>query len=394
MYIFLTQCFPSRLGGIESLVSNLALSLGKKEKVIVFADRHHLFYDAIYDNQYKKHIIVRRISGLKFFRRRKKIKELKSFIESTQVKLVIADTWKSLELAIDYLNKKNVPTLCLAHGNELLFNHIKKSQRIIQTIQKVSYIIANSQYTASLIAELMPKRKNINFVYPGANDLRQIKADNFMQINGDPVLVTLARLEKRKGHAEILKAVKQLKLKFSSIQYIIAGEGPEKLRLQKLVKEYSLESNVSIVGIMNDSQKKYLFENTDLMVMPTLDEREKRIEQALLSAEKAKDEADKVSREYDEIMKKAHSEAQDILAKCKEAGDKLKDEIERKAKENSDKMLDKTKKEIDSEKARAINEIKSATVDLAIKVASKVINKNLDDSTNRNLAKSTINEAN
>ena len=246
MYIFLTQCFPSRLGGIESLVSNLALSLGKKEKVIVFADRHHLFYDAIYDNQYKKHIIVRRISGLKFFRRRKKIKELKSFIESTQVKLVIADTWKSLELAIDYLNQKNVPTLCLAHGNELLFNHIKKSQRIIQTIQKVSYIIANSQYTASLIAELMPKRKNINFVYPGANDLRQIKADNFMQINGDPVLVTLARLEKRKGHAEILKAVKQLKLKFSSIQYIIAGEGSEKLRLQKLVKEYSLESILRI----------------------------------------------------------------------------------------------------------------------------------------------------
>ena len=61
MYIFLTQCFPSRLGGIESLVSNLALSLGKKEKVIVFADRHHLFYDAIYDNQHKKHIIVKKL---------------------------------------------------------------------------------------------------------------------------------------------------------------------------------------------------------------------------------------------------------------------------------------------------------------------------------------------
>ena len=31
MIIILTQCFPSRLGGIESLVSNLALGLGKKE---------------------------------------------------------------------------------------------------------------------------------------------------------------------------------------------------------------------------------------------------------------------------------------------------------------------------------------------------------------------------
>ena len=108
MIIILTQCFPSRLGGIESLVSNLALGLGKKEKVIVFADRHHLFYDAIYDNQYKDQIIVRRTGGLKFFRRRKKIRELKPFIESNQVKLVIADTWKSLELSIDLLAKKNI----------------------------------------------------------------------------------------------------------------------------------------------------------------------------------------------------------------------------------------------------------------------------------------------
>ena len=41
-----------------------------------------------------------------------------------------------------------------------------------------------------------------------------------------------------------------------------------------------------------------------------------------------------------------------------------------------------------------IDEIKSVSVDLAIQAASKVINKNLDDSTNRDLAKSTINEAN
>ena len=31
MILILTQCFPSRLGGIESLVSNLSLALSKKE---------------------------------------------------------------------------------------------------------------------------------------------------------------------------------------------------------------------------------------------------------------------------------------------------------------------------------------------------------------------------
>ena len=84
MILILTQCFPSRLGGIESLVSNLALGLSKSDKIIVFADRHHIFYDAIYDNKHKDEILVRRISGLKFFRKRRKIKEIKPLIESQQ----------------------------------------------------------------------------------------------------------------------------------------------------------------------------------------------------------------------------------------------------------------------------------------------------------------------
>ena len=274
MIIILTQCFPSRIGGIESLVSNLALGLGKKKKVIVFADRHHLFYDAMYDNQYKDQIIVRRTGGLKFFRRRKKIRELKPFIESNQVDLVIADTWKSLELSIDLLDKKNISTLCLVHGNELLSNNEKKIQHIAQILNRASSIIANSQFTVNLLKKLITNKEHIKFVYPGANDLRQIKSDNFMKIEGNPVLITLARLEKRKGHAVILKAVKKLTSDFPSVQYIIAGAGSEKSNLQRLVKEYELENNVSFVGLVNESQKRYLFEHADLMVMPTLDKSE------------------------------------------------------------------------------------------------------------------------
>ena len=241
MIIILTQCFPSRLGGIESLVSNLALGLGKKEKVIVFADRHHLFYDAIYDNQCKDQIIVRRTGGLKFFRRRKKIRELKPFIESNQVKLVIADTWKSLELSIDLLDKKNISTICLVHGNELLSNNPKKTQRIVRILNKASSIIANSQFTVNLVRKLIENKNHIKFVYPGSNDLRQIESDSFMEIKGNPVLITLARLEKRKGHAAILKAVKKLTSDFPLIQYVIAGAGSEKSNLQRLVENMRLK---------------------------------------------------------------------------------------------------------------------------------------------------------
>ena len=129
-------------------------------------------------------------------------------------------------------------------------------------------------------------------------------------------------------------------------------------------------------------------------LMEALDSREKRIQDALSSADKAKEEAEKVSNEYDEMIKKAQIEAQEILAKGKEAGESLKNEIERKSQEQANELLEKSNKQIESAKAKAIDEIKTLSVDLAIEAASKVINKNLDDSTNRDLAKSTINEAN
>ena len=129
-------------------------------------------------------------------------------------------------------------------------------------------------------------------------------------------------------------------------------------------------------------------------LMSALEAREKRINEALSSADKAKEEAEKVSGEYDEMIKKAQADAQEIITKSKEAGEKLKNNIENNAKQKADELMEKTKKEINSAKTKAIEDIKSASVDLAIQAASKVINKNLDDSSNKDLAKKTINEAN
>ena len=272
MILILTQCFPSRVGGIESLVSNLALELAKTEKVLVFADQHNIFLDSIYDNQNKNRIIIRRTSGIKFFRRRKKINEIKKIADLNKIKLIIADSWKSLELGIDFFNLKNIPSICLAHGNDLIPDNEKKGNRMKITLSKANSIICNSSFTTGLVKKLLPNNENINFIYPGANDLRNKISDNFINIKGKPVLITLSRLEKRKGHESILIAVKELVSKFPNLTYIIAGDGPEKQNLQKIIKQYSLESNVSLVGFVNDEQKKYLFENSDLMVMPTLNE--------------------------------------------------------------------------------------------------------------------------
>ena len=273
MILILTQCFPSRLGGVESLVSNLALGLSETEKkVIVFADHHHILDDAIYDNHHKDKILIRRTGGIKYFRRRKKIKEVKLFIETRKVKLVIGDSWKSLELGIEFLNLKKIPVICLAHGNELLSTSLSKKKRISKTISKVSLVVANSLFTQKLVGNLSIQNAKVKFVYPGAVDFRNHNSLEALNITGSPVLLTLARLEKRKGHIFVLQSIKKLKTQFPNIQYIIAGNGSEKKMLQKFVLSNDLSQNVYFVGNVNDDQKKFLFEKTDLMVMPTLDE--------------------------------------------------------------------------------------------------------------------------
>ena len=151
MIIVLTQCFPPRIGGIENLISNLVLHLSEKEKIIVFADQQHVFNDTIYDQSVKDKFHVRRISGLKFFRRRKKIRELEPILMSNEIKCVIGDTWKSFELSIDLINKQNIPTICLAHGNEIIYKDNKHFLRIKATLNKVSSIVCNSDYTKKLI---------------------------------------------------------------------------------------------------------------------------------------------------------------------------------------------------------------------------------------------------
>ena len=276
MILILTQCFPSRVGGIESLVSNLALGLGKKEKVIVFADRHHIFYDAIFDNQHKDQVLIRRVGGIKFFRRRKKIKEIRPFIESKQVKLVLVDTWKSIELGIDYLNRKKIPVICLAHGNDLISHNKNKMKRIHQTLNKVSSVVANSIFTKNLLKNIINSQVNLTTIYPGAVDLNSMKKEKILGLTGSPILLTLARLEKRKGHREIINSIQRLVPEFLNIQYIIAGSGPELHNLKKIVKEKNLEKNILFVGKVNNGQKKFLFEKAQLMIMPTRDETQNR----------------------------------------------------------------------------------------------------------------------
>jgi len=272
MIIILTQCFPSRVGGIESLLENLSLELSKTHKVLVLADQHNKIKDQYYDERQQNNLSIKRFGGIKFLRKRVKLYYFKKILLSHKVSCVIGDSWKSFELTINLINKESVPSLCLAHGNELIIKSKGHELRVKSTLNKISQIVCNSNFTLNLVKELSIKIDKLTYIYPGAQNFQNLNEETIVNINGNPLIMTLARLEKRKGHVFILSAIAKLKNDYQNIKYIIAGSGSELQNLKKIVKNLDIQKNVIFVGNINNKQKNYLFKRINLMVMPTIDE--------------------------------------------------------------------------------------------------------------------------
>ena len=104
MYIVITRSFPPEVGGMQNLMWGLANSLSKYYMIKVFADyhEHHQTYDK------KVSFSVERVGGVKLLRKYRKAYLVNEYINKNKnIKGVIADHWKSLEL-IKTNKKKNM----------------------------------------------------------------------------------------------------------------------------------------------------------------------------------------------------------------------------------------------------------------------------------------------
>lgn len=113
--------------------------------------------------------------------------------------------------------------------------------------------------------------------------------------------------------------------------------------------------------------------------------REKSLEDALASAKRDRDEAARVLAEQQAKLDAARAEAQTFIAEGRAAGDKLRSQMLDETKKQQDELLARAKRDIESEKVKAIADLRAEAIDLALRGASRVIEKNLDDASNRKL---------
>ncbi len=112
-------------------------------------------------------------------------------------------------------------------------------------------------------------------------------------------------------------------------------------------------------------------------ILKMIDEREKSIEEALLSAEKAKQEMSRLSVNTELLLKEAQAEREAMLKSAKEVKEQIIAEAREKASSEAERLVGIARETINVERQKAISEIKSQVAFLSLEVAEKLVRQEL-----------------
>lgn len=270
MIVITTQCFPPRPGGIEHLMHACAAALvAKGIAVAVLADHNNDPLAAAFDRA--QSFSIRRFGGFKPWRRWRKARALAALIATRQCTGVIADSWKSLEY---FRPARCVPTLCLAHGTELpVTSTAHKARRIAAAFARTTAIIANSAYTAARVSRYVKEAARVHVIHPGLTVAEPPSAHNAAHIDqalagATPRLISVGRLELRKGLDRVLRVLPRLITQYPQLVYLVIGDGSMGQALETQAKALAVLDHVRFIHGASDQVRDAYLAACDLFVLP------------------------------------------------------------------------------------------------------------------------------
>ncbi len=118
--------------------------------------------------------------------------------------------------------------------------------------------------------------------------------------------------------------------------------------------------------------------------------REEALRDAMDQAKADRDAAAASLAEQKKQLDAARADAQKIIADGRVTAERMRADLLEATKAQQGEMLERAKRDIETEKVKAIADLRREAVDLAIAGASKVIEKNLDDAQNRKLVENYL----
>lgn len=132
--------------------------------------------------------------------------------------------------------------------------------------------------------------------------------------------------------------------------------------------------------------KKFLFKPVNNM----LEKRAEDVKSTYDAAEKAKNDAEALKQEYEQHLLSAKEEAGEIIKTASRKAQVRGEEIVNEAQTKAGAIMDKATTEIEREKKKAVNEIKDEISSMAIQIASKVVEREINETDHERLIEQFI----
>ncbi|RJQ24526.1 glycosyltransferase family 1 protein [Candidatus Parcubacteria bacterium] len=288
--LLLVQRFPpSYTGGVPNYYHNLMGNINNAE-VHLLTQMSNAEIDSKCDQEISKR-------GNCF------VKRLSSFPDNMQLQLSfkwLSSLMQMIRAQIRYIKENNIeiivvgqvrmflllaafiagfitrkPYVLFFHGEEIPQIPMKSNGLLRWLYKRAEGYFCNSGFTADRLRRFT-KLKNISpfIVNPGVEDRFFEKPRNInsiierLSIRGKKILYTIGRLDERKGHDMVIRALPAVIEKYPDILYLIGGKGPMLKKLEKLVADMSLQAYVRFLGFVPDDEIVAYHYLGDIFIMP------------------------------------------------------------------------------------------------------------------------------
>ena len=114
-------------------------------------------------------------------------------------------------------------------------------------------------------------------------------------------------------------------------------------------------------------------------ILDSVNERESFIKNAMLEAEKARNEMASIEESNQKILKEARAEREALLKDARATGAEMIAQSKIDAQTEANKIIAQAQETIRNEKRAAVNELKNQVAQISLEIAEKVIDKELDN---------------
>ncbi len=251
--LFLSRAFPPLVGGLERQNYELARSLARFLPVTTFANRRG-----------KKLLPLFMLSGLCRGLRRK-----------TKFDLVLLGDAVLAPLGAILRRWTGIPVAAVAHGLDVTYPRAFYQRFwLSRGLSRLDAVIAVSRTTRQecLRRGVHPQRIYVipNGVTLAADACASARLGWLLEEKrrGRKILLSVGRLRKRKGVAWFVQEV--MPRLPSECLFVVAGEGPERSRIQHICRRGDLSRRVRLAGKVTEKEKAFLLAQAHLFIQPNI----------------------------------------------------------------------------------------------------------------------------